>query len=73
MADEEHLKIIRQGVDAWNEWRQKNHELIPDLSEADLSEVKLNGANLSGANLCKANLSGADLTKADLSDSKPEC
>jgi hypothetical protein len=57
------LKIIRQGVDIWDEWRQKNHELIPDLSE-----VKLNGANLSGANL-----SGADPTKADLSGSKPEC
>ena len=46
-APSEHLKIIRQGVDAWNEWRQKNPELKPDL----------HGANLRGANLSEANLS----------------
>ena len=34
VADEEHLKIIRQGVAAWNDWRQKNPKLRPDLSGA---------------------------------------
>ena len=52
MADEEHLQIIRQGVDVWNEWRHDNPELIPNLSGADLSE----------ADLCEAYLTMADLS-----------
>lgn len=32
MADEEQLKIIRQGVAAWNEWREKAKVLHPDLA-----------------------------------------
>jgi hypothetical protein len=36
MANEEHLNLLKQGVVAWNEWRQKNPELIPDLSMANL-------------------------------------
>jgi len=67
MADEEHLRIIRQGVNIWNEWREKHPELIPDLSGADLSEVDLSKADLSGANLSKAYLGGADLFMANLS------
>jgi hypothetical protein len=41
MADPQHLQIIQQGVDAWNEWRKKNPALIPDLSSADLSNTNL--------------------------------
>jgi uncharacterized protein YjbI with pentapeptide repeats len=33
MANEEHLKILKQGVNAWNEWRKKNPGTEPDLSE----------------------------------------
>ena len=36
MANQEHLKILQQGVDAWNEWRRENPEIKPDLSGADL-------------------------------------
>ena len=73
MPDEEHLKIIRQGFDVWNEWRLKNPELIPDLSEADLSSADLRWANLSGAklrgaDLRRANLAAAYLPGADLCD-----
>jgi Pentapeptide repeats (8 copies) len=82
VADEEHLRIIEQGLAAWNEWRQKNPELIPDprganLSEANLSRADLRdaclsatdlrGANLSGARLNGAELGGANLYKAKLS------
>jgi hypothetical protein len=71
VADEEQLKIIRQGVAAWNEWREKNPELPPNLSRADLSGLDLSGANLSKARLRRANLSwvclcSADLCRADL-------
>jgi hypothetical protein len=65
MASEEHLQIIRQGVDAWNEWRKKNPKLIPDLSGTDLSFASLSGANFSWANLGGVNLSGANLSGAN--------
>jgi hypothetical protein len=83
MANEEHFKILRQGVQAWNKWRHENYSIDPDLSEANLSEAKLRGADLSmadlrgadlteadlfGARLTGADLRGADLTKADLSE-----
>jgi Pentapeptide repeats (8 copies) len=61
MADQEHLKIIRQGIDVWNDWREMNLKERADLSEADLL-----GANLSGADLRKADLRGANLSHADL-------
>src|SRR6516164_3423309 len=66
MASEEHLQIIRQGVDAWNEWRKKNPKLIPDLSGTDLSFASLSGANFGGVNLSGANLSGANFYEAHL-------
>ena len=73
MANKEHLKIIRQGVAAWNEWRKNNPELIPDLLDADLRKANLSGsylltANLSNAELGGANLSGANLSEANLSN-----
>jgi uncharacterized protein YjbI with pentapeptide repeats len=77
MARTNHLEQLRQGVDAWNAWRQKEPALNPDLSGADLAGAKLSGANLSRtdliaaklteANLAGANLSGATLGRANLS------
>ncbi len=71
MANEEHLKILKQGVEAWNEWREKNPQITPDLSKANLIMADLSGADLSGADLCEADLNkavlhAADLYKADL-------
>ncbi len=71
MANEEHFKILKQGVEVWNEWREKNPQRTPDLSGANLIMANLSGANLieadlSGANLIMADLSGADLCDADL-------
>jgi uncharacterized protein YjbI with pentapeptide repeats len=77
MVNEEHLALLRQGVEAWNQWRENNHEILADLSEADLSRANLTGADLRGvnlrgadlrmANLTEANLTGADLGRAILS------
>lgn len=46
MANQEHLNILSQGVDAWNRWRLTHNEQIPDLSRADLSDANLNEADL---------------------------
>ncbi len=81
MANEEHVKILKQGGEAWNKWRLENPNVKPDLREADFSGanlrrlrrgepfvyVSLKKANLRGADLRGANLLGADLAEADLS------
>jgi uncharacterized protein YjbI with pentapeptide repeats len=81
MANELHLLILKQGPAAWNQWRQRNPEIEPELSEADLVRANLsnedfshadlkgallNGTNLSGSNLSEANLFNANLMYADL-------
>ena len=64
MANEEHLKILKQGVEQWNKWRLEN-AIRPDLSGSNLI-----GANLIGTDLIAAYLSFADLTGANLSGVK---
>src|SRR5690242_8498339 len=59
MANPEHLLILKQGVDAWNESAK---DFIVQGVVADLSGADLSGTTLSGANLFKANLSGANLS-----------
>ena len=51
MANEEHLKILKQGVDVWNQWNEDNLGFIADLSKADLRGVDLKGADLIAADL----------------------
>ena len=68
VASEEHLKILRQGVDVWNEWREKNPELIPDLREADLRHADLSGMHLVQADLRETDFKFADLKGANLSE-----
>jgi uncharacterized protein YjbI with pentapeptide repeats len=73
MANADHLKLLRQGINAWNAWRAEEPFIVPDLRWADLTEAKLITANLSnadlgGANLSKATLLGADLRAANLTE-----
>ena len=71
MADEEHVALLKQGVEVWNKWRKENPDVGrtctggPARREPEPGEP--GGANLRGANLGEANLSGADLSRADLS------
>ncbi len=67
MANEEHLRILKQGVEVWNAWREHNKIERPDLSDADLHGANLSYANLSHADLHFANFSDTDLNDADLS------
>ena len=56
MASDEQVALLKQGWDAWNEWRVKNADTRPNLVEA----------NLGGADLSRAQLVDTDLTDADL-------
>jgi TIR domain/Pentapeptide repeats (8 copies) len=69
MANEEHVALLRKGVDAWNEWRdQEAPGLKVNLNGADLSGANLSGADLIGATLLDANLLDANLIDAHLSE-----
>jgi hypothetical protein len=45
MTDEEHLKILQQGVATWNKWREENPE-VPNLCGANLTRADLSWENL---------------------------
>jgi|SRR5579859_382158 len=48
MADEALVKMLTEkGVKVWNEWRESNPYVVPDLSEAYLVGAHLRNANLS--------------------------
>jgi uncharacterized protein YjbI with pentapeptide repeats len=73
MAHPEHLEILKQGVERWNQWREENPAVPVDLRRAELRDLNLRGragarANLSGADLSGAALFHANLVGADLSD-----
>jgi uncharacterized protein YjbI with pentapeptide repeats len=59
MADEDKLKILKEGVTVWNNWKKKHRH----------QSIDLRGANLAKASLRKADLRDVDLSGADLTDS----
>lgn len=67
LANPKHLQMLEKGVVAWNQWRDKNSFLHPDLSNANLGNANLSRANLTHADLSLANLSRAYLSEATLS------
>jgi hypothetical protein len=73
MANKEHLKILEQGVEVWNEWRQENPEIAPNLRKASLYQIDLSFANFNNVNcneakLSKVKLKGAQLIAASFED-----
>ena len=66
MANEEHVAILRQGVEVWNRWRAEHPSIEADFQGANLRGASLAGAFLQGANLQEANLTRADLVKSDV-------
>ena len=64
MANEEHLAILRQGVEVWNKWREEN-QVQPDLSGAQVDQFRMPSANLAAIDLSRSTLlerSSATLT-----------
>ncbi len=68
MANQKHLKLLDQGVTAWNTWRKKYPDVRPDLSRVILSFVDLSRADLSHTDLSYAHLSSAILSNVNLRD-----
>lgn len=69
MAKQDELALLRRGVWEWNQWRETNAYLRPDLSNADLRAARLGGAYLYRADLRGTRLDGARLSDADLRSS----
>jgi len=36
MANDEHVRILKEGAAIWNAWREEHPEIKPDLHGADL-------------------------------------
>jgi len=66
VANPEHVALIKQGVEAWTDWRRLHPADRIDLSGASLSNADLSTADFSGADLSHVDLSGADLSGVDL-------
>lgn len=68
MADPKHLKILNQGAEAWNNWRESEFYTAPQLRGTDFREIDIGQMDLSGTDLSNSNLSGKDLSDRDLMD-----
>jgi hypothetical protein len=55
MANADHLKLLREGTDSWNAWRQANPSIKPNLAGAELR-----GASLQNGDLRRSELRGVD-------------
>jgi hypothetical protein len=66
MANKEHLALLQQGVEAWNQWRRRNPGIQSNLTRADLAGARLSGADFIEARLFRAKLAEARLARADL-------
>jgi hypothetical protein len=64
MANPEHLKILKQGVEVWNHWKRENPNT--DLSGSTLLMYVFNGVDFSGTNLSEVDFSYSEFVNANL-------
>jgi uncharacterized protein YjbI with pentapeptide repeats len=65
MANQDHIEILRKGVNYWNDWRKQHPEIIPDLKGAKLSDSNIPWPT---ENIDKANFRGINFSKSLLDD-----
>ena len=84
MANPNHVARLLKGVEKWNQWRQENWNIKPDLTGLDLKRehgfrrsslwdgrkrrINLAGVNFGGVDLAQCDLRGADMTRASIVD-----
>ena len=78
MANQEHLDILEQGVETWNQWKKKHPAVRPVSFEGAYRKVEIEGAQewkvetiqgkASNADSHKVYFTVADLSDANLSD-----
>ena len=66
MADAQQLALIRQSVEEWNAWRDKNPDVRVDLFQADLRGAELERINLRNADLRNTDLREVEFDRACL-------
>ena len=63
----EHFKILKQGVRAWNEWRRQNAALRPELRGANLTALKiaseLAGSSSAWSAFCRGSFHSPELLR----------
>lgn len=69
MADQNHIDEWDKGVQSWNQWRQGNPDIVPDLSghpfeNYDINNANLRGSKLVGCTITKYNFNNCDLEEA---------
>ena len=65
MSKEEHKKILKQGLEKWDQWRKNNPDITPDLRHAALTYVDLLNYDFHLAYLNWVNFNGSDLRNCD--------
>ena len=70
MANPKHLKILKQGIEVWNKWRETKAGIAPNLSGVNLKGKILSGINFSNTNLFRADFSDAICRDSNLEDAQ---
>jgi len=68
VINQDHLTVLRKGVDSWNAWRQVHLE--PDLSGIELEGQDFDGIDFSGANLQNAKLNNCSFARANFTGAR---
>ncbi len=72
MANQDHVKLIKQGGEVINAWVDNNPGAVLDLSNASLQKLKIKNGNLKKADFSRADLRKAEFFGCDLSFSNFE-
>lgn len=63
---DEHVELLKQGTEYWNEWRVQHPLVRPLLYDAELNRLHSGENRTSMLNLAHANMTGAQLIEANL-------